>query len=102
MILTEIKKKEPIMTAPYPTKAEMDYRQNGLVLPKERKNLEILLRDVHQKGFLDIELLYQLKEREGVKSVEKEIEDKLENNDQDELLERSGSFQRAFEKCLQL
>ncbi len=90
------------MTAPYPTKAEMDYRQNGLVLPKERKNLEILLRDVHQKGFLDIELLYQLKEREGVKSVEKEIEDKLENNDQDELLERSGSFQRAFEKCLQL
>ena len=71
MILTEIKKKEPIMTAPYPTKAEMDYRQNGLVLPKERKNLEILLRDVHQKGFLDIELLYQLKEREGVKSVEK-------------------------------
>jgi hypothetical protein len=100
MILTEIKKKEPIMTAPYPTKAEMDYRQNGLVLPKERKNLEILLRDVHQKGFLDIELLYQLKERESVKKVEQEIEDTIKNVDEDELRECSGSFQRAFEKCL--
>jgi len=51
----------------------MDYRQNGLVLPKDKKHLEILLRDVHQKGFLDLELLYQLKEKEAVRDVEKEM-----------------------------
>jgi hypothetical protein len=93
---------KPTFAAPYPTKAQMDYRQNGLVLPKERKHLEILLRDVHEKGFLDIELLYRLKQRESVKKVEQEIEDTIKNVDEDELRECSGSFQRAFEKCLQL
>jgi hypothetical protein len=93
---------KPTFAAPYPTKAQMDYRQNGLVLPKERKHLEILLRDVHEKGFLDIELLYRLKQRESVKKVEQEIEDTIKNVDEDVLRECSGSFQRVFEKCLQL
>jgi hypothetical protein len=74
----------------------MDYRQNGLVLPKNRKNLEILLKDVHQKGFLDIELLYQLKEKEAVRDVEKEIVDKL--NDNDEINEQK-KFYRTFKKA---
>ncbi|MEI6323789.1 MAG: hypothetical protein WCP60_11910, partial [bacterium] len=80
----------------YPTKAEMDYSQNGLVLPKDPKNLEILLRDVHQKGFLDLELLYQLKEREAVRDVEKEIADRIKNP----LEEGTPMFQRVFEECL--
>ena len=87
---------KPSFTAPYPSKAEMDYRQNGLVLPKNRKNLEILLKDVHQKGFLDIELLYQLKEKEAVRDVEKEIVDKL--NDNDEINEQK-KFYRTFKKA---
>lgn len=91
---------KPTFAAPYPTKAQMDYRQNGLVLPKERKHLEILLRDVHEKGFLDIELLYRLKQRESVKKVEQEIEDTIKNVDEDELRECSWSFKRAFERCL--
>jgi len=101
MILTEIKKKEPIMTAPYPTRAEMDYRQNGLVLPRERKNLEILIRDVHQKGFLDIELLYQLRQKESLKRVKQEIEDKLNDNDLElnEKKEFHVTFEHAFMNC---
>ena len=74
----------------------MDYNQNGLVLPKDPKNLEILLRDVHQKGFLDLEFLYQLKEREAVRDVEKEIADRIENP----LEESTPMFQRVFERCL--
>jgi hypothetical protein len=58
----------------------MDYNQNGLVLTKDPKNLELLLRDVHQKGFLDLELLYQLKQKEEVKRVEKEIADPISNS----------------------
>ena len=96
MILTELKKKDYIPSAPYPSKAEMDYNQNGLVLPKDPKNLEILLRDVHLKGFLDLELLYQLKEKEAVRDVEKEIADRIENP----LEEGTPLFQRVFERCL--
>jgi hypothetical protein len=97
MILTEIKKKEPIMTVPYPSEAEMDYRQNGLVLPDQRRNLVLLLRDVHQKGFLDLEFLYQLKQKEALKRVEKEISDKLDNDEAtNEQREFYGTFERAF------
>jgi hypothetical protein len=96
VILTEIKKKDYVPSAPFPTEAEMDYRQNGLVLPKDPKNLELLLRDVHQKGFLDLELLYQLKQKEAVRDVEKEIADRIENP----LEEGTPLFQRVFERCL--
>ena len=76
--------------------AEYAYNQNGLVLPKDSKNLELLLRDVHQKGFLDLELLYQLKEKEAVRDVEKEIADRIANP----LEEGTPLFQRVFERCL--
>ena len=101
MILTELKKKDYIPSAPYPTKAEMDYRQNGLVLPKDKRHLEILLSDVLEKGFLDIELLYHLKQREAVKRVENQIEDTIKDVEEDELRECSASFQRAFERSLE-
>jgi hypothetical protein len=65
-------------SAPYPTAAQSDYIQNGLVLPKDAKHLEILLRDVHQKGFFDIELCYQLRQREGLKDVELRISNQLD------------------------
>ena len=88
------------MTAPYPTEAEMDYRQNGLVLPNQRKNLELLLRDVHQKGFLDLEFLYQLKQKESLKKIKQEISDKLYNNEEiNEQREFYGTFERAFIGC---
>lgn len=80
----------------------MDYRQNGLVLPKDPKNLEILLRDVHQKGFLDIELLFHLKQKEALKSVEQEIEYKLKEDERDELKECTRTFQTAFKRSLEL
>lgn len=102
MILTEIKKKEPIMTAPYPSEAEMDYRQNGLVLPNQHKNLVLLLRDVHQKGFLDLEFLYQLKQKEALKRVEKEIFDKLYNDEGiNEQRNFFYTFKRAFIGCIE-
>jgi len=86
VITTEAKKKDYIPSAPYPTKAEMDYSQNGLVLPKDPKNLELLFRDVHQKGFLDLELLYQLKQKEMVRGIEREIADRIENPLEERLL----------------
>ena len=74
----------------------MVLNQNGLVLPKDSKNLEILLRDVQQKGFLDLELLYQLRRKEAVKDVEKEIADRIENP----LEEGAPLFQQVFERVL--
>ena len=87
------------MSVPYPSKAEIDYRQNGLVLPKEKRHLEILLRDVHQKGFLDIELLYHLKQKETLNRVQQQIEDTIKDIDEDKLRESYAKFQRSFEKC---
>jgi len=91
---------KPTFSAPYPSKAQVDYNQNGLVLPKERKHLELLLRDVHEKGFLDLELLYQLKQRESIKWVEKEIADKLKEDDRDDLQECYRTFKKAFERSV--
>lgn len=93
---------KPTFSAPYPSKAEMDYRQNGLVLPNNKSHLEILLRDVHEKGFLDLELLYRLKQKEALKRIEQEIEYKLRDNDQNELRESCRTFQKAFQRSLEL
>ena len=51
------------------------------VLPKEPKNLELLLRDVDAKGFLDIELVYRLRQKEGLKNVRGTIVRKIQRNE---------------------
>lgn len=93
---------KPTFSAPYPSKAEMDYRQNGLVLPNNKSHLEILLRDVHEKGFLDLELLYRLKQKEALKRIEQEIEYKLKEDEREELKECYSTFQKAFQRSLEL
>ncbi len=75
------KKQSTPPSAPFPTVAQSDYIQNGLVLPKDPKNLEILLRDVDAKGFLDIELVWQLRQKEGLKNVRGKICRKLKQNE---------------------
>ena len=93
-------------SAPYPTAAQSDYIQNGLVLPKDAKHLEILLRDVHQKGFFDIELCYQLRQREGLKDVELRISNQLDLQQRGKEEKRRKSvlggngFVRMVEECL--
>jgi hypothetical protein len=49
--------------------AQTDYIQSGLILPKKREHLELLLEDVHNKGFLDVELCYRLRQKEAIKDV---------------------------------
>jgi hypothetical protein len=93
-------------SAPYPTAAQSDYIQNGLVLPKDAKHLEILLRDVHQKGFFDIELCYQLRQREGLKDVEQRISKQLDlqqrggNERRRKSVLGGNGFVRMVEECL--
>ncbi len=65
---------------PFPTADQSDYMQNGLVLPRDPKNLELLLRDVDAKGFLDIELVWKLRQKEGLKNVRGQIRRKLKQN----------------------
>lgn len=60
-------------TAPFPTVAQSDYIQNGLILPRDPKNLELILRDVDAKGYLDIELVYRLRQKESLGSVKRKI-----------------------------
>ncbi len=82
MNTTSSKKQNEAPPAPFPTAAQSDYTQNGLVLPTEPKNLEILLRDVDAKGFLDIELVWKLRQKEGLKSVRGKICRKLKQNEE--------------------
>ncbi len=77
---TSTKKRNEAPSAPFPTVAQSDYIQNGLVLPKDPKNLELLLRDVDAKGFLDIELVWKLRQKEGLKNVRGKIRRKLKQN----------------------
>ncbi len=76
---TSSKKSQP-PSAPFPTVAQSDYIQNGLILPRNPKNLEILLRDVDAKGFLDIELVWKLRQKEGLKNVRGKIRRKIQQN----------------------
>jgi hypothetical protein len=68
-------------SAPFPTVAQSDCIQNGLVLPKDPKNLEILLRDVDAKGFLDVELVWKLRQKKGLRNVRGKIVRKIQQNE---------------------
>ena len=75
------KKQSNPPSAPFPTVAQSDYIQNGLVLPKDTKNLELILRDVDAKGYLDIELVYRLRQKESLGSVKQKIVRKIQQNE---------------------
>jgi hypothetical protein len=79
--VSQTAKKPEVPSAPFPTAAESDYIQNGLVLPRDPKNLEILLRDVDAKGFLDIELVWKLRQKEGLQNVRGKIVRKIQQNE---------------------
>jgi hypothetical protein len=79
--VSQTAKKSEVPSAPFPTVAQSDYLQNGLVLPKDPKNLELLLRDVDAKGFLDIELVWKLRQKEGLKNVRGTIVRKIQQNE---------------------
>ncbi len=91
---TSSKKRNEAPSAPFPTVAQSDYIQNGLVLPTDPKNLEILLRDVDAKGFLDVELVWKLRQKEKLKNVRGTIARKLKQN------EDSYSFEESVLRVL--
>jgi len=61
--------------------AQSDYIQNGFVLPKDPKNLKLILRDVDAKGYLDIELVYRLRQKESLGSVKQKIFRQIQQNE---------------------
>ena len=75
------KKQSNPPSAPFPTVAQSDYFQNGLILPRDPRNLELLLRDVDAKGYLDIEVVWKLRQKEGLKNVRGKICRKLKQNE---------------------
>ena len=75
------KKQSNPPSAPFPTVAQSDYIQNGLILPRDPKNLELILRDVDAKGYLDIELVYRLRQKESLGSVKQKIVRKIQQNE---------------------
>jgi len=94
--LTSSKKSQP-PSAPFPTVAQSDYLQNGLILPREPKNLELLLRDVDTKGFLDIELVWKLRQKEGLKNVRGKIVRKIQQKQNESLF----CFEDLVRECLE-
>jgi len=79
--VSQTAKKPEVPSAAFPTVAQSDYIQNCLVLPKDPKNLELLLRDVDAKGFLDIELVWKLRQKEELRNVRGKIRRKLKQNE---------------------
>ena len=75
------KKQSNPPSAPFPTVAQSDDIQNGLILPRDPKNLELTLRDVDAKGYLDIELVYRLRQKESLGSVKQKIVRKIQQNE---------------------
>ena len=55
--------------------------KNGLIPSKDPKNLELILRDVDAKGYLDIELVYRLRQKESLGSVKQKIVRKIQRNE---------------------
>ena len=66
---------------PYSAVAESDSIQNGLILTRDPKNLELILRGVNAKGYLDIELVDRLRQRESLGSVKQKIVRKIQQNE---------------------
>jgi hypothetical protein len=64
---------------------------DGLVLHKDLKNLELILRDVDAKGYLDTELVYRLRQKESLGSVKQKIVRKIQQNESDFHLDYAGS-----------
>jgi hypothetical protein len=79
--VSQTAKKPVAPSAPFPTAAQSDYIQNGLALPTDPKNLELLLRDVDAKGFLDIELVWKLRQKERLKNFRGKIVRKIQRNE---------------------
>jgi hypothetical protein len=79
--VSQTAKKSEVPSAPFSTAAQSDYIQNGLFLPTDPKNLELILRDVDAKGFLDIELVWKLRQREGLSNVRGRIRRKIQQNE---------------------
>ena len=110
--ITKKKKDCDCPKGPPPTKAESDYIQNGLQLPQSKENLELLLKDIQQKGYLDKEYAYRLRQKEAVKGLQKRIEGQIDGEEMggdksvkgleyDPLLEsKMGLFERCFRKAL--
>ena len=55
--------------------------KNGLIPSKDTKNFELLLRDVEAKGYLDIELVYRLRQKESLGSVKQKIVRRIQQNE---------------------
>jgi hypothetical protein len=55
--------------------------KNGLIPSKDPKNLELILRDVDAKGVLDIELVWRLRQKEGLRNVRGTIGRKIQQNE---------------------
>ena len=97
---------------PLPTKAESDYIQNGLQFPKQKNHLQLLLKDIQQKGYLDKEYAYRLRQKEAVKGLTKRIEGQIDGEEMggdkigkglkyDPLLEsKMGLFEKYFRIAL--
>jgi hypothetical protein len=57
-------------------------RKISVSLSRDPKNLEHILRDVDAKGYLDIELVWKLRQKEGLKDVRgKSVRKIQQNND---------------------
>jgi len=110
--ITKKKKNCDCPKGPPPTKAESDYIQNGLQLPQSKENLELLLKDIQQKGYLDKEYAYRLRQKEAVKGLTKRIKGQIDGGEAksdegegihyDPLLESKpmGLFERYFRRAL--
>jgi len=63
------------------TKAQADYIQNGLQLPKKKENLRKVLNQVRSQGYFNKEYNYALRRKEAFDDFVRRIESELNDPD---------------------
>jgi hypothetical protein len=63
------------------TKAQADYIQNGLQLPKKKENLRKVLNQVRAQGYFNKEYNYALRRKEAFEDFVRRIESELNDPD---------------------
>ncbi|HAL95745.1 MAG TPA: hypothetical protein DCP55_07450 [Chitinophagaceae bacterium] len=63
------------------TKAQADYIQNGLQLPKKKENLRKVLNQVRSQGYFNKEYNYALRRKEAFEDFVRRIESELNDPD---------------------
>jgi hypothetical protein len=83
-----------------PTKAQSDYIQNGIQLPKRKANLQKLLNQMRLQGYFNNEFNYALRKKESFQDFVRRIKDQIKDADKNSEDEVSHAKTTRYEPMI--